>query len=1434
MKKIAFKRKDKRCFGNRSGFTLVEAITTLVILAIVAAVAIPSLVGYIDSSREKIAVDECSTVVEAANALGVEHVLEVGVVNYDTVVPLADSSEAGESVYSSVTKEAILKRAELEDKGEIKNFSFDPKDSDGYSQPAYLVNEEEVVVSAAADITLAKNIVSPLAVSVEKTTDTDFNETTGISLTYLEYTASNGIDVVYHNGGYQASSKVNVDFKNHNLTATVKQVLTCEQDEIVLFECSGCDICDGTNNYSVTAVTAFAPGHNYGALTCVDKDQHEQTCTNVLNRLAEGDKALSVGDTLDLEPQYDIYNLPRVGEECEPKIIDGEHFGDITKDVEFTKDLERDIPFSLDGVYKSSGDVPAGKYTVKTCSGCGYSEYVTRMPDGLVIIDNNNDNVADKATISKESIESGDPLVFETVSEAVKYLGSASVGNSQVIKLLGNVTETEAVNVAGETLTHITITSRSGNRYTWKGVDLHFASKTQADSSITLENIVIDNGNAAQIPVQASYGVTILGNGATIKNVKDCAVELTGGTFEMHDGAVITKCSSSKNSGGAISASTNGGIINLYGGTIENCSSAENGGAICVNSKTTLNIKGNPVVVNNTASEKGNNIYLESGKTLNVVGDISGTKTIGIESADDVRNQVSGEFGANENTGYLNGKMITAFKNDVNTPLHAEVKDGKIIWAEEKTSGNGTGNWRDPRSDKEVWEDQGVEFYVTGSDPSLGTSSDVSCWDYNRGDNLGPYRSFVVVKNEGNRYVKRFKFTYRLEYIGTYKTEPVILNWSANWEELYNVTIDQEAKTVTVESSDEYLRRVLDYTQRDTNTLCPPKKDSEGKLIPTEYCIDISFGTDLLDEGTNFYLENCEVEFVDTWATKFELNYQGDFSYFDYIKLTGMDFCNEAGEPISTNEDFPKNNPISFYARVGDGGTPKVQFYTSGEQNPLFEYQIPRDEVVKNADNEGIVNKNIPVDDIEISALKLIYNGVDKEDNYQIRCYNNSTPSQIYSKDITSQKDYICKVYENLLAHNSDIRIELVSRSSWKIISSTIIPYDTLMSYRGKILEVTFPTKDFAVKVKFDYPSLQKYAKKLRATGAGVSKTVDVKEDFLISGILPGNNNEDIKIDILSDNDMIIGTHTLSHDTYNNYNNGRVCEVTASPTAVVLKLKTSITDSSVSAKTAEINIKGANVLLDSKSIDISGGSADILAVPTADRDITVSFKSGGKTIAKKSIEIPYLGEMYNIEITNDDVYTEPNIPEPKPNAVNIRIKFDSKFKDDVEYIRVEGPVYNNFPIGELGLVITNIIYEREDWYPDLTVILYSKDNIELGKATVKADDWKNLIGDTVEIEIKPLTNLIKLNIIYRGEDYSRVHCLKVDGAQSPPNWQGVSVSANSNNIGSIYVTINNNSDITISAYEGDIWGTSIAQRTIPWSEIQKHLGDEVDVVIDPV
>lgn len=65
--------KKLRKMKNQKGFTLVEVIVVLVILAIMAAILIPSLVGYIDKARENSATTETRSIVQAVQTLASEN-----------------------------------------------------------------------------------------------------------------------------------------------------------------------------------------------------------------------------------------------------------------------------------------------------------------------------------------------------------------------------------------------------------------------------------------------------------------------------------------------------------------------------------------------------------------------------------------------------------------------------------------------------------------------------------------------------------------------------------------------------------------------------------------------------------------------------------------------------------------------------------------------------------------------------------------------------------------------------------------------------------------------------------------------------------------------------------------------------------------------------------------------------------------------------------------------------------------------------------------------------------------------------------------------------------------------------------------------------------------------------------------------------------------
>ncbi len=54
---------------NKKGFSLIELIVVLVIMAILAAALVPSLIGYINQSRNNTAINECASVVSATQTV---------------------------------------------------------------------------------------------------------------------------------------------------------------------------------------------------------------------------------------------------------------------------------------------------------------------------------------------------------------------------------------------------------------------------------------------------------------------------------------------------------------------------------------------------------------------------------------------------------------------------------------------------------------------------------------------------------------------------------------------------------------------------------------------------------------------------------------------------------------------------------------------------------------------------------------------------------------------------------------------------------------------------------------------------------------------------------------------------------------------------------------------------------------------------------------------------------------------------------------------------------------------------------------------------------------------------------------------------------------------------------------------------------------------
>ena len=104
--------KKLRKMKNQKGFTLVEVIVVLVILAIMAAILIPSLVGYIDKARENSIVTETRSVCTAIQTLSSEKYAK----NNDDGTYTINNTAADKVI----SYEEISKLSEI-DAGDLKN-----------------------------------------------------------------------------------------------------------------------------------------------------------------------------------------------------------------------------------------------------------------------------------------------------------------------------------------------------------------------------------------------------------------------------------------------------------------------------------------------------------------------------------------------------------------------------------------------------------------------------------------------------------------------------------------------------------------------------------------------------------------------------------------------------------------------------------------------------------------------------------------------------------------------------------------------------------------------------------------------------------------------------------------------------------------------------------------------------------------------------------------------------------------------------------------------------------------------------------------------------------------------------------------------------------------------------------------------------------------
>ncbi len=101
--------------NKKKGFTLVELIVVLAILAILAAMLVPALTGYIDKANQKKIVAEARSAVVAAQTVSSEY---YGAEN---------KTLTADQIISGEKNEEIMKLAELVDKGHITSVTVGTK-----------------------------------------------------------------------------------------------------------------------------------------------------------------------------------------------------------------------------------------------------------------------------------------------------------------------------------------------------------------------------------------------------------------------------------------------------------------------------------------------------------------------------------------------------------------------------------------------------------------------------------------------------------------------------------------------------------------------------------------------------------------------------------------------------------------------------------------------------------------------------------------------------------------------------------------------------------------------------------------------------------------------------------------------------------------------------------------------------------------------------------------------------------------------------------------------------------------------------------------------------------------------------------------------------------------------------------------------------------
>lgn len=205
-KRLSRKLNNSEMHNIKSGFTLVEVVIVLAVVAIIASLVIPSLIGYIDSSKEKVAVAECRSVVTAAQYLANDE--------YD------EHGTTGDSLASFITEADILALAEEENasgsslaKMPVFDFSIGIK--------AYADDEEAYTYGRVYDDI---SVIEDKAIPEDKSGKSfiESYEFEGYTLSHMVYLSKNGIWLEYKAKGNEVVQNTTVTTLNNSYSVVFK------------------------------------------------------------------------------------------------------------------------------------------------------------------------------------------------------------------------------------------------------------------------------------------------------------------------------------------------------------------------------------------------------------------------------------------------------------------------------------------------------------------------------------------------------------------------------------------------------------------------------------------------------------------------------------------------------------------------------------------------------------------------------------------------------------------------------------------------------------------------------------------------------------------------------------------------------------------------------------------------------------------------------------------------------------------------------------------------------------------------------------------------------------------------------------------------------------------------------------------------------------